>query len=338
MANSCFITVSAVVFRNELGEVLTVRKRGTSGFMLPGGKPEEDESAPLTAIREVAEELNFRMERRDLKALGTFAAPALNEAGFSVYAHVFEWKPVDTGDLQLLADLEPSAEIEEFRWVHPASEQLENQAPLNTEYIFPLLCKRTGTAQVAPETASLPAQRKAAVAVFLGSASGTSSEFAQVARSFGAACATSHITVVYGGGRTGLMGELADGAREAGGTVHGVIPQFLADKEVANTAATHLDIVQTMHERKARMAKLSDAFVALPGGPGTLEEFFEVWTWSYLGLHSKPVALLNVGGFWNPLIELCESMRVAGFMREEYQENLIIADTVEELLEALNLA
>lgn len=326
-----FISVSAVVFRNESGEILTVRKRGTTGFMLPGGKPEEGEGAASTAIREVQEELNVHLTKNDIEYIGTYIAPALNEAGCEVRAHVFEWQPADTGSYEMLKDLSPSAEIDEFLWIHPENGDMRNQAPLNTNCVFPKLEKtplQTEEAHLSPNTA----QQKA-LGVFLGSSRGKDPRFAQVARELGGALAANHISLVYGGGRTGLMGELADGAHLGGGTVFGIIPRFMVEKERAHTGISNLEIVATMHERKSRMAELADAFVALPGGPGTLEEFFEVWTWGHLKLHQKPVILLNVDGFWNPLIAMIESMQQAGFVDPSYQENLSVVSSVEELLE-----
>ncbi|MDO4917240.1 MAG: TIGR00730 family Rossman fold protein [Rothia sp. (in: high G+C Gram-positive bacteria)] len=328
-----FISVSAVVFRNEKGEVLTVRKRGTRGFMLPGGKPEEGEGSASAAVREVQEELNFEVSRDDLQYIGTFITAALNEPGYDVRAHVFEWEPVDTGALNLLADLTPSAEIDEFRWVHPVNGPLDLQAPLNINAVFPALENRPCKMEIPAPVETV--EHHDAIAVFCGASMGSDEIYAKTARELGAACAARKIDVVYGGGRAGLMGEVSAGAHEAGGKVFGVIPRFLVDAEQANTSICHLEIVDTMHERKARMAELTDAFVALPGGPGTLEEFFEVWTWAFLGVHQKPVALLNINGYWNPLLAMIDSMVEQGFVKAAYLERLLIADTVDELLDLL---
>ncbi len=137
--------------------------------------------------------------------------------------------------------------------------------------------------------------------VFCGSNEGRNPAFASAARELGRAMAERNITLVYGGGNIGLMGILADTVLTGGGRVIGVIPGFLAEREVAHAGLTDMIVVDSMHERKARMAELSDAFIALPGGLGTLEELFEVWTWRQLGLHAKPCGLLNVSGFFDGL-------------------------------------
>lgn len=328
-----FICVSAVVFRNESGEVLTVRKRGTKGFMLPGGKPEEGEGAAATAIREVYEELRLKLTKDDIEYMGTYVAPALNEAGFEVRAHVFEWQPVDTGSFEMLRDLSPAAEIEEVLWVHPETGDHRHQAPLNTESVFPKLEKMPLQIE---EPAAKNNQPRKALAVFLGSSKGNDPHYAQIARQLGGALAEQNIALVYGGGRAGLMGELANGAHEAGGTVYGIIPRFMVEKEQAHTGISNLEIVADMHERKSRMATLADAFVALPGGPGTLEEFFEVWTWNYLQIHRKPVILLNVDGFWDPLLAMISSMQEAGFVNPVYMEKLKVVESVDGLLNLLS--
>ena len=151
------------------------------------------------------------------------------------------------------------------------------------------------------------------IAVFTGSQAGPPSH-QHVAAMVAQGLARAGVGIVYGGGRVGLMGVVADAALEAGGEVVGVIPQHLADDELAHTGLTRLDVVQTMHERKARMAELADAFVALPGAAGTLEELFEAWTWGMLGLHAKPVALLDVDGFWQPLLAQLRRMVDDGYL------------------------
>lgn len=132
--------------------------------------------------------------------------------------------------------------------------------------------------------------------------------------------------LVYGGGRTGLMGALADGALAAGGEVIGIMPRHLVDHEVAHTGLTELRVVASMHERKSLLAELSDGFLAMPGGLGTLEELFEVWTWGQLGLHRKPYGLLEVGDFFAPLLRFLDHAVAEGFIRQEYR-NLLVVDT-----------
>lgn len=143
------------------------------------------------------------------------------------------------------------------------------------------------------------------------------------------------IRVVYGGAHIGTMGVVADAALAAGGDVVGVIPESMVDREIAHTGLTELHIVADMHERKALMAKFSDAFIALPGGAGTLEELFEVWTWTQIGVHSKPIGLLDVGGFYRPLRAMVDHMVDEGFLRREYRDALVVETDPERLLAAL---
>jgi uncharacterized protein (TIGR00730 family) len=146
------------------------------------------------------------------------------------------------------------------------------------------------------------------------------------------------MTVVYGGASVGLMGVVADTVLTEGGEVIGVIPSTLVEREIAHRRLTELRVVDTMHDRKAGMAALADAFVALPGGLGTLEEIFEVWTWAQLGLHTKPCALLNTAGYYDPLLEFIDHAVREGFVRERQRTSLIVATEADELLDLLNLA
>jgi uncharacterized protein (TIGR00730 family) len=147
--------------------------------------------------------------------------------------------------------------------------------------------------------------------------------------------AAERIDLVYGGAKVGLMGAIADAVLQAGGQVFGVLPEFLQQKEVAHEGLTELVIVQSMHERKAKMAELSDAFVALPGGAGTLEELFEVWTWGQLGLHAKPCGILDVNGFYGHLTSLIEHMTAEGFLRPEHHAMMQIDHDPKALLQKL---
>lgn len=141
---------------------------------------------------------------------------------------------------------------------------------------------------------------------------------------------------MYGGASVGLMGVLADTALTHGGRVVGVIPRSLVDREIAHRGLTALEVVETMHERKARMAELADAFVALPGGLGTLEELFEIWTWGMLGLHAKPYGLLNAGGYYQPLIRFLDHARDEGFIRPAQRDRLVVDTDPARLLDALS--
>jgi uncharacterized protein (TIGR00730 family) len=171
--------------------------------------------------------------------------------------------------------------------------------------------------------------------VYCASNDGNRPIYKETARSFGKLLASKGIALVYGGGRAGMMGALADGALEVGGEVIGVMPHGLVQREVAHTGLTRLEIVDTMHERKARMASLADGFVALPGGLGTLEEFFETWTWAQLGVHAQPVALLDVEGFWSPLVRLMDHVQTEGFLRGAAREFVLVDDDMDRLLERL---
>jgi len=171
--------------------------------------------------------------------------------------------------------------------------------------------------------------------VFCGSSAGSRSQYREAAVRFGRLLGERRVTMVYGGAAVGLMGAVADAALAAGAEVIGVLPRHLATREVAHPALTRIELVDTMHERKARMAELADAFVALPGGIGTLEELFETWTWAQLGLHRKPFGLLDVEGYYAPLAAFLDRMPAEGFVRPEHRAMLLRAADGASLLEAL---
>jgi uncharacterized protein (TIGR00730 family) len=173
------------------------------------------------------------------------------------------------------------------------------------------------------------------ICVFCGSANGRRPLYARAARAFGSALAERGLGLVYGGGSIGLMGVVADAAMEGGVPVVGVIPRALFRREIAHHGITRLEVVPSMHARKARMARLSDAFVALPGGIGTLEELFEVLTWGYLGIHAKPTGLLDVGGYWRPLIRLLDHAVDEGFLRPAHRKLVVVDRSPARLLERL---
>src|SRR5690625_3249750 len=174
------------------------------------------------------------------------------------------------------------------------------------------------------------------VTVFTGSKHGNNPQYIEAVEHFARTIAEHNLDVVFGGGNVGLMGVLADTALAAGAQVYGVMPQSMQDTETPHPNLTRLDIVADMHARKQRMAELGDAFVALPGGIGTLEELFEIWTWQQLGLHTKPVALYNPMGFWDPLLAMIEHMAGQGFVRYSFISALIVEDDAATLLEALH--
>ena len=173
------------------------------------------------------------------------------------------------------------------------------------------------------------------LAVFCGSQFGTNPLHTELARTLGTEMAQRGITLVYGGGRVGLMGVIATAVMEAGGKVVGVIPQSLAEKEIAFEGATELIVVGTMHQRKAIMADRADAFVALPGGYGTCDELFEILTWAQIGIHAKPIVLLNVAGFYNPLLTMVDHMTAEGFIRPQHRALLQSVNTLPELFAKL---
>lgn len=173
------------------------------------------------------------------------------------------------------------------------------------------------------------------LAVFLASSPGVDPALSRLAHEVGAELARRGIQVVYGAGGQGLMGDLADGALEAGGRVVGVIPHEMMRREWGRTDLTELHVVDSMHERKAMMARRADAFLALPGGLGTLEEIFEVWTWRVIGFHDKPVGFLDVGGFWTPLLDAIRGLGSAGFLADPELADVVVAPTLDEALGGL---
>jgi uncharacterized protein (TIGR00730 family) len=171
------------------------------------------------------------------------------------------------------------------------------------------------------------------IAVFCGSSPGASEDYCSEAVRFGKELARRDITLVYGGSKNGLMGAVADGVLGGGGKAIGIIPKFLEAKEISHKGLTELHTVETMHERKAKMAELADGFVALPGGTGTLEEFFEVLTWAQIGLHLKPCGLLNINDYYTPLQSLFEHMVDQQFIQEKYRSMTILESDPHVLLD-----
>jgi uncharacterized protein (TIGR00730 family) len=170
------------------------------------------------------------------------------------------------------------------------------------------------------------------VCVYCGSSFGAKPVYTEAAKAFGRTLVAAGLTLVYGGGRVGLMGAIADEVLSAGGRAVGVIPELLVSKEVGHNGLTELHVVPDMHQRKKMMADLSDAFVALPGGAGTLEELFEVYTWAQLGYHQKPIALFNIDGYYNPLIKMLAHTVEEGFMQRTYFDILQIDTGADELI------
>ncbi|HVI44282.1 MAG TPA: TIGR00730 family Rossman fold protein [Chitinophaga sp.] len=170
------------------------------------------------------------------------------------------------------------------------------------------------------------------IVVFCGSSLGNNPVYEEQAIQLGATLAQRNIGLVYGGSKVGIMGAVADGALQAGGEVIGVLPHFLQKKELAHQGLTDLILVDTMHERKTKMNELSDGVIALPGGFGTMEELFEMLTWGQLGLHSKPIGLLNTNGFYNALLQLSHHMTAEGFLNAANRDALLHSDKIDTLL------
>jgi len=175
------------------------------------------------------------------------------------------------------------------------------------------------------------------VTVFTGSSPGNDPVYTEAANAVGTAIARAGMGLVYGGGNVGLMGAVASAGRDAGAEVIGVIPEALVDKEIAHHDLTRLEVVADMHERKQRMSELCDAYVMLPGGAGSLEEFFEAWTWQQLGFHAKPIAVYDVNGFWDPLLDMIDRLVDTGFIAAQFRDRLIVADDPDDLLDALRV-
>jgi uncharacterized protein (TIGR00730 family) len=171
------------------------------------------------------------------------------------------------------------------------------------------------------------------VCVYCGSSPGSDPRFAEGAVRAGTLIAQQGLTLVYGGGRVGLMGMVADAALAAGGTVVGVMPADLVAKEIGHTGLTQMHVVGSMHERKLRMAELSDGFLCLPGGPGTFEEILEQWTWALLGVHAKPCGFVNVSGYYEPFRALAQHMADHGFIGQAYVDMLVYEETPEAVLD-----
>ncbi|MFI5196747.1 MAG: TIGR00730 family Rossman fold protein [Chitinophagales bacterium] len=173
------------------------------------------------------------------------------------------------------------------------------------------------------------------IVVFCGSGDGFNECYREAAYQLGKTLALRNIGIIYGGAKVGLMGALADGALEHDGKIVGVIPYFLKTKEVVHEGLTKLITVETMHERKLKMHELGDGIITMPGGWGTMEEMFEMLTWGQLGLHTKPVGLLNVNGYYDPLQALCDNMVQEGFLNEFVNATLLISGSIEDLLDQM---
>lgn len=177
--------------------------------------------------------------------------------------------------------------------------------------------------------------RIGSVCVYCGSGIGTQAAYAAAAKGLGEMLAAKGMTLVFGGGSVGLMGVIANAALQAGGHVVGVIPHGLRSEELAHEGVSEMIAVDSMHKRKQRMVELADAFIALPGGIGTMDELFETWTWLQLGIHNKPIGLMNVDGYYDPLIDFLRQMSARGFLGQVHLDCLLVDDNVERLVDRL---
>lgn len=175
------------------------------------------------------------------------------------------------------------------------------------------------------------------ICVYCASSLGNDPKLAETAFELGQTLAEHQIELIYGGAKVGLMGKVADGALSKGGLVTGIIPAFLGSKEIKHYQLQELIVVETMHERKALMQEKSDGFIALPGGFGTMEELFEILTWGQLDLHRKPIGILNVGGYYDSLIQLIDTMIDSGLLKSDYKKMLLVSDSIDDLLSQMNL-
>ncbi|WP_392566908.1 TIGR00730 family Rossman fold protein [Utexia brackfieldae] len=174
------------------------------------------------------------------------------------------------------------------------------------------------------------------ICVYCGASDGLRPEYTTYAQQLGKAIALQHRRLVYGGGNRGLMGVIANAVISHGGEVIGIIPERLVKAETAHQGITHLEVVQDMHQRKARMAELADSFIAMPGGTGTLEELYEVWTAAQIGYHQKPVSLFNIAGFYDKMLAFLEHAVAEGFIRRQFYETLIVTDDTDELFQKID--
>lgn len=173
------------------------------------------------------------------------------------------------------------------------------------------------------------------ITIFCGSSFGTDANYETEAFKLGQAMASNGYELVYGGANVGLMGAVADGILGKGGKAYGILPRFLMEKEIAHKGLTELHIVESMHERKTKMNEMCDGVIVLPGGFGTLEEFFEMLTWAQLGLHKKPIGILNIGGFYNLLLEFVANMAEKGFLKPINQQMILVSDKIEDLFQKI---
>ncbi|MDO5748007.1 MAG: TIGR00730 family Rossman fold protein [Actinomycetaceae bacterium] len=302
------IRVKSVLVFDGDRRILTVRKRGSQYYQLPGGKPEKEESACQTVVREVVEELGVTIDPDDLDYLGAFLGAAVNEAGCPVESEVFVMR-VD-GDFSVY----PHAEIEEVRWwnVEEALECAQISAQIRTQFLPKLAGKKR-------------------YSFFLGASPGSVTELPDQVYQLGNRLARDGHALIYGGGKTGLMGRISDGFYNCGGRVTGVTIRKLVEREIANPDVSVLVVAESMAQRKRMLMRYAEVIVVLPGGIGTLDEFYEAWALKYLGCIDAELVLVNVNGFWDTLLKLIDVQMQCGFISRKKREMVRIVDDIDDL-------
>ncbi len=306
------IMKSALILRDMTGRVLLVRYRGRDKFTLPHATVLTGESPERAVMRMAGTDLGIALTDLSLVEVGVFDSPLDDGREGPSEIHLFTHPSTRLGIT--------SIDFDELAWMDV--EDIEKDEALDSA-IFELLEK------------DLQASSIDWITVYTGAASGEDSAFEEAVEEFARTVVRKDIGVVFGAGAVGLMGVLADTVVSCGGRIIGISPRILVKNEVPHDGLTRLEVVTDMSERKLRMGALGKAFVALPGGAGTLEEFFEVWTWQQLGIHQKPVALLNTKGYWDHLLSLIDHMIANGFLSSAYREHLIVDDDPEALLAKL---
>lgn len=295
------IHVCGLIARRDDGAVLQVRKRGSGKFQFPGGKPEAGETEDQTILRECAEEIGCTPDRSRMVRLGSLAARAANEPGFTVRGELWLTDEV--------LEARPDSEIAEARWLTPADREGLELAQLSRTALAGLERLRAcGTATV-----------------YAGSAEGVDPRGRALAAGLGAGLARAGVEVAYGGGAVGLMGVLGDAVVEHGGRLRGIMPDSMIDAEIAHPRLSELTRTPDMAARKAALREAAGVVFVLPGGSGTLDEFFETWTLQQLGHFPYPIVLLGTA-YWTPLVDYLRTVVGAGFLLGRYLERLIVAD------------
>ncbi|WKD60421.1 LOG family protein YvdD [Corynebacterium ciconiae DSM 44920] len=309
--------ISAVIIRDPRRRVLTLAPSDSGDYTLPLQPQHSGESAEQAALRALSEQLGISLEAEQLTRCGVFTAEPEHSTDPTAPQQVSTTLFLCTEPVEAAAEQADRERDVAVRWVDPYAPG-EHVAPLLKQTVLPYLSE----------------QPVHSVAVFTGASTGKDGRHLLAARELGAALAATGTRLVYGGGAVGLMGAVASAALDAGGAVTGVMPKKLVDGEIAHPGLSQLDVVDSMHARKQRMSELADAFICLPGGTGTLDEFYDVWTGQQLGYHAKPIAFLG-SDYWAPTMQALKIMVDEGFVRAEDYEALIVTDSPDDLLHQL---